>query len=150
MVFCSWFDPLFLVLLSPLCYDEKKMKGDAFMISYKIDNSLIYEILNFIANSPNMTTTLREIVDNTSLTDYNSGNTAISEISKMGLLAGRANGDVITVTLDARGCGKLFLDNYKYVSRLTAKEKRKEWIGGFVSGVLVSVVAAVILHFLGI
>ena len=93
------------------------------MISCKIDDSLIYEILNFIANSPNMTTTLREIVDNTSLTDYNSGNTAISEISKMGLLAGRANGDVITVTLDARGCGKLFLDNYKYVSRLTAKEK---------------------------
>ena len=120
------------------------------MISCKIDDYLIYEILNFIANSPNMTTTLREIVDNTSLTDYNSGNTAISEISKMGLLAGRANGDVITVTLDARGCGKLFLDNYKYVSRLTAKEKRKEWIGGFVSGVLVSVVAAVILHFLGI
>lgn len=120
------------------------------MISCKIDDSLIYEILNFIANSPNMTTTLREIVDNTSLTDYDSGNTAISEISKMGFLAARANDGVIIVTLDARGCGKLFLDSYKHVSRLTAKEKRKEWIGGFVSGVLVSVVASVILHFLGI
>lgn len=120
------------------------------MISYKIDDSLIYEILNFIANSPNMTTTLREIVDNTSLTDYDSGNTAISQISEMGFLAARANGGIITVTLDARGCGKLFLDSYKHVSRLTAKEKRKEWIVGFVSGVLVSVVASVILHFLGI
>ena len=120
------------------------------MISYKIDDSLIYEILNFIANSPDMKTTLRERVDNTSLTDYDSGNTAISEISKMGLLAGQAYGDVITVTLDSRGCGKLFLDNYKHISRLTAKEKRKEWIVGFISGVLVSVVAAVILHFFGI
>lgn len=116
----------------------------------KIDDSLIYEILNFIANSPNMTTSLREIVDHTSLTDYNSGNTAISEISKMGLLSGHAHGDVITVTLDSRGCGKLFLDNYKHVSRLTAKEKRKEWISGFISGILVSVVASLILHFLGI
>lgn len=120
------------------------------MVSYNIDDSLIYEILNFIANSPDSKTTLREIVNHTSLTDYDSGNTAISEISKMGLLAGRAYGDDVTVTLDSRGCGKLFLDNHKHISRLTAKEKRKEWIGGFVSGVLVSVVAAVILHLLGI
>ena len=96
------------------------------MISYKIDDSLVYEILSFIANSPDSKTTLREIVENTSLTDYDSGNTAISEISKMGLLAGYSYGDVIAVTLDARGCGKLFLDNYKHVSRLTAKDKRKE------------------------
>lgn len=116
----------------------------------KIDDSLIYEILNFIANSPNMTTTLREIVDNTSLTDYDSGNTAISEISRMGFLAGQACGDVITVTLDARGCGKLFLDNYKHVSRLTSKEKWKERFWSYILGVLTGVTVAAIVFYFGL
>lgn len=118
------------------------------MVHYKLDDSLIFEILNFVYKSPNMATTLREIVDNTSLTDYDSGNTAISEMSNMGLLAGQAYGDVVTVTLDSRGCGKLFLDNYKHVSRLTAKEKWKERIWGFVFGVLTTVISTLILsHF---
>lgn len=120
------------------------------MANYKIDDSLVYEILNFIANSPDSKTTLRDIVDNTSLTDYDSGNTAISEISRMGFLAGRACGDVITVTLDSQGRGKLFLDNYRHVSRLTAKEKWKERLWSYALGVLTGVTVAAIVFYLGL
>lgn len=119
------------------------------MNDLKIDDSLIFEILNFIANSPNMTTTLREIVDNTSLTDYDSGNTAISKISERGGLAGKAYGDVVAVTLDSRGCGKLFLDNYKHVSHLTSKEKWKERFWSYILGVLTGVTVAAIVFYFG-
>ena len=120
------------------------------MNNIKIDDALIFEILKFVNDSPDSTTTLRDIVDNTTLRDYATGNTAISEISTMGLLAARAKNGVITVTLDARGCGKLFIDNYRLVSRLTSKEKWKERVWGFVSGVLVGVVVAAITFYLGI
>lgn len=120
------------------------------MNNCQIDNSLIYEILKFINDAPNGITTLRDIVDNTTLSDYASGNTAISQISNMGLLAAHAKDEVITVTLDSRGCGKLFIDNYKYVSKLTARDKRKERMWGFVSGVLVGVTVAAITFYLGI
>lgn len=100
------------------------------MNNIKIDDALIFEILKFVNDSPDSTTTLRDIVDNTTLSDYATGNTAISEISTMGLLAARAKNGVITVTLDARGCGKLFIDNYRLVSRLTSKEKSKERVWG--------------------
>ena len=120
------------------------------MISYKIDDSLIYEILKVIDNAPNMTTTLREIVDNTSLTDYDAGNTAISEMSKMGLLAGYAHDGIITVSFDSRGCGKLFLDNYKHVSRLTSRQKWVERFWGYAFGVLTGITIAVAASYLGL
>ena len=120
------------------------------MNNCQIDNSLIYEILKFINDAPNGITTLRDIVDNTTLSDYASGNTAISQISNMGLLAAHAKDGVVAVTLDSRGCGKLFIDNYKYVSKLTARDKHKERFCGFAFGVLTALVAAYLLSFLGI
>ena len=120
------------------------------MNNCKIDDSLIYEILNFIANSPDSKTTLRDIVDNTSLTDYDSGNTAISEISRMGFLAGCAHSGVITVALDSLGRVRLFLDNYKHVSRLTSKEKRKERFWSYILGVLTGVTVAAIVFYFGL
>ena len=120
------------------------------MNNLKIDNALIYEILKFINNSPNGTTTLRDIVDNTSLGEYASGNTAISEIMNMGLLAARSKNGIITVTLDSRGNGKLFIDNYRFVSHLTSKEKWKERVWGFISGIFVGVIVSFIVFYLGI
>lgn len=120
------------------------------MIQFKIDDSLIYEILNFVYNSPDMTTTLREIIDHTSLSDYDAGNTAISELSNNGLLSAKCRDGVISVSFDSRGEGKLFIENFKHVSRLTSKEKWKERICGFVFGVLTTVISALILSCFGI
>lgn len=120
------------------------------MLNYKIDDSLIYEILKVVDNSPNMVTTLRDIVDNTTLTDYNAGNTVISELCNMGLLSGRAHDGVIDVSFDSRGCGKLFMENYKYVARLTSKEKWKERIWSYIFGVLSGITVAAIAFYLGI
>lgn len=120
------------------------------MISYKIDDSLIYEILKSIDSSPNRTTTLREIVDNTSLSDYDSGNTAISEMSNMGLLSGHAHNGIVSVTFDSRGCGKLFLDNYKHVSRLTSRQKWMERLLGYAFGVLTGITVAAVSLFFGL
>lgn len=120
------------------------------MNSLKIDDSLIFEILNFVNNSPDNITTLRNIVDNTSLSNYNSGKSAISEIMNMGLLAAKSQDGVILVALDSLGYGKLYIDNYRLVSRLTSKEKFKERVWGFVSGVLVGVTVSAIVFYFGI
>lgn len=119
------------------------------MNDVSIDDALIYEILGFVRNAPNHVTTLREIVDNTSLSDYNSGNTAISLICNRGLLCAHSKDGVITVSFDARGCGTLFLDNYKYVLRLVSKEKWKERICGYFIGVLTGFTVAFLVFYFG-
>lgn len=119
------------------------------MVNFHIDDSLVYEILKFVDSSPDTVTTLREIVDNTPLTDYNSGNTVVSELCSRGLLSGRAHDGIITVTFDSHGCGKLFLDNYRHVSYLTSKEKWKERLWSYALGVLTGVTVAAIVFYFG-
>lgn len=118
--------------------------------SISIDNSLTYEILKYVDSSPVGFVTLRDLVDNTCLSDYDSGSTAISTLCNIGLLAGKYDNGNIFVSLDSSGKGKLFLDNYKYISRLTSSDKWKERIWSFISGIAAGVIISTVVFYFGL